>query len=85
MIAHFGREVWGIPRSIGEVCALERLVTRAVTTPVEDARVYVHCQDTNIDETRWREAQRRAWLWTVVTLAASVYAIRRSRGAPVRK
>ena len=38
-----------------------------------------------MDETPWREAQRRAWLWTVVTPQASVYAIRRSRGAQVLK
>jgi transposase len=83
MIAQFSREVWGIPLSIGEVCALERLVTRAVTAPVEGARESVRWQDTNVDETPWREANRRAWLWTVVTPGASVFAIRRSRGAPV--
>jgi transposase len=83
MVAHFSHEVWGIPLSIGAVCALERVVTRAVTAPVADARDSVRWQDTNIDETPWRQAQRRAWLWTVVTPTASVYAIRRSRGAPV--
>lgn len=83
MIAHFSREVWGIPLSLGEVCALEQVVTRAVRDPVDDVRDWVRWSDTNVDETRWREQQRRAYLWTVVTPQASVYAIRRSRGAKV--
>lgn len=83
MIAHFSREVWGSPLSLGEVCALEQLVTRAVTEPVEAVRDYVRWNDTNVDETPWREENRRAWLWTVLTPKASLYAIRRSRGARV--
>ena len=84
-IAHFSREVWGIPLSLGEVCALEQVVTRAVREPVDAVRESVRWGDINVDETRWREQQRRAYLWTVVTPQASVYAIRRSRGAKVLK
>jgi transposase len=83
MIAHFSREVWGIPLSHGEVCALEQVVRRAVQEPVDDVRESVQWSDTNVDETRWREENRRVQLWTVVTPQASVYAIRRSRGAKV--
>lgn len=83
MIAHFSHEVWGISLSIGEVCALEQIVTRAGQEPVDDVHDWVRWSDTNVDETRWREQQRRAYLWTVVTPQASVYAIRRSRGAKV--
>lgn len=85
MIAHFSQEVWGIPLSLGEVCALEQVVTRAVRDSVDEVREAVQWSDTNVDETRWREQNRRAWLWTVVTPQASVYAIRRSRGAKVLK
>lgn len=83
MIAHFSREVWGIPLSTGAVCALEQVVRRAVQEPVDDVRDAVQWSDTNVDETRWREQHRRVQLWTVVTPQASVYAIRRSRGAKV--
>jgi hypothetical protein len=61
MIAHFSREGWGMPLSIGEVCALEQVVIRAVREPVDDVRDAVRWSDTNVDETRWREANRRAW------------------------
>jgi transposase len=82
-IAHFSREVWGIPLSHGEVCVLEQVVRRAVKEPVDDVRESVQWSDTNVDETRWREQNRRACLWTIVTPQTSVYAIRRSRGAKV--
>jgi transposase len=83
MIAHVSREVWGIPLSNGEVCALEQLVRRAGQEPVAEVRESVQWSDTNVDETRWWEQHRRVQLWTVVTPQASVYAIRRSRGAKV--
>jgi transposase len=85
MIAHFSREVWGIPLSLGEVCTREQVVRRAVREPVDNVRESVQWSDTNGDETRWREQNRRACLWTIVTPQASVYAIRRSRGAKVLK
>ena len=38
----------------------------------------------NVDETGWREAQQRAWLWTAVTATLTVFRIDRSRsGAAV--
>jgi transposase len=83
MIAHFSREVWGIPLSLGEVCALEQVVRRAVQEPVDEVRDSIQWSDTNVDETRWREHNRHVQLWTVVTPQGSIYAIRRSRGAKV--
>ena len=34
----------------------------------------------NMDETGWRQAQQRAWLWTVVTGTLTVFRIGHSRG-----
>ena len=34
----------------------------------------------NMDETGWRHARQRAWLWTVVTADLTVFSIDRSRG-----
>src|SRR3954449_6817946 len=36
-----------------------------------------------MDETGWRQAQQRAWLWTVVTAELTVFLIDRSRGGAV--
>src|SRR5436305_481584 len=37
----------------------------------------------NMDETGWRQEQRRAWLWTVVTAELTVFQIDCSRGGMV--
>lgn len=50
---------------------------------VQEARLYVQMQDTNVDETPWRQQQRRARLWMVVTQEVSVFCILASRGAKV--
>jgi transposase len=42
-----------------------------------------HAAVVNMDETGWREEQQRAWLWTVVTGALTVFRIDRSRGRAV--
>ena len=68
---------------MGEICQIEQTVTQAVAPAVAEAAVYVQSCDTNIDETPWRERQRRRWLWTVVTTQVSVFAIATGRGAAV--
>jgi hypothetical protein len=83
MVAHCSREVWGIALATGEVCALEQVVRRVVQGAVADVRDSIQWSDTNVDETRWREENRRAHFWTVVTPQARVDAIRRSRGAKI--
>lgn len=71
----------GTPLSAAEVCSLERQTTAALAPPVAAARAYVQGQPVNVDETSWREAQAKGWLWTAVTAALTVFLIRRSRGA----
>ena len=83
MIASFCMEVLGVPLAVGEVCQVEQTVARVLDPPVQEARVYVQGQDVNVDETPWREQQRRARLWVVVTQWVSVFCIHTSRGAKV--
>jgi transposase len=82
-ITSFCRDVLGIPLAVGEVCKIEQTVKQALRPAVKQARVYVQSQDTNVDETPWREHGRRRWLWTVVTAQVSVFQIAPARGAPV--
>jgi transposase len=84
-VASFCREVLGVPVGAGAVCKIEQRVRRALRPVVRQARAYVQWQDTNIDETPWRERSRRRWLWTVVTPQVSVFHIAPTRGAPVLK
>jgi transposase len=85
MVVSFCTEVLGVPLALGAVCGIEQTMARALDTPVQAARTYVQTQDANVDETTWREQGRRGWLWVAVTPWVSVFVIRASRGAKVRR
>ena len=79
-------EVFGVPMSVGTIGPLEQATTAAVAVPVEEARRYVHEQEVaHLDETRWRQASKRAWLWVAVTSWVTVFVVRRSRGGHVAR
>lgn len=72
--------------SVGSISKLESSMSKALEQPVEAAKVLVREQPVaHADETGWREGNRRAWLWTVVTSVAIVFVVRLSRGAKVAK
>ena len=72
--------------SVGSVCRLERRSSEAISGAVEEAREYVKEQAVvHMDETGWREANERAWLWVAATSLVTVFLIRRSRGGQVAK
>jgi transposase len=72
--------------SPGSVCALEQRSSEAISTPVEEVREYVKEQPVvHMDETGWREANQKAWLWVAATSLVTVFLIRRSRGGKVAK
>jgi transposase len=61
-------------------------VSDAVLAPVEEARrAVVAASVVHADETGWREAKQKAWLWVVATTSLAVFVIRRSRGADVAR
>ncbi len=76
----------GVRLALGSVCNIEREVSEALAAPVEEAREYVRQQPmVHADETGWREAKGRAWLWTAASALVTVFQIARSRGAGVAK
>jgi transposase len=83
MVASFCRDVLGVPLALGEICQVEQTVAKALDPVVQEAGRYIQTQDANVDETPWRQQQRRAQLWVVVTQWVSVFCIRASRGAKV--
>lgn len=77
----FGAEV-----SLGSVPTLEQRTSAALKAPVDEARAYVKSQPVvHLDETGWREANQRAWLWLVATRLVTVFFIRSSRGGAVAR
>ena len=59
---HVMDEVCGVPMSVGTIGPLEQATTEAVAAPVEEARTYVQAQEVaHLDETSWRQGDKRAW------------------------
>jgi transposase len=79
-------DCFGVEVALGSISALECATSEALQEPVAEARRFIQQQPVAyIDETGWREANRRAWLWTAVTATVTVFLIRLSRGSQVTK
>ena len=79
-------DVFCVEMSLGTVCNLQHATSQALEAPVEEAKAFVKSQPAvHLDETGWREAKSRSWLWTAVTTTVIVFLIRFSRGAKVAR
>jgi transposase len=77
-------DLWQGKLSLGAVVHQEQAQSAALAPVVEEARAAVQqAAVVNMDETGWRQEQQRAWLWTVVTAALTVFLVDRSRGGNV--
>jgi len=75
-------DLLGVSLSLGSIIAIEKNVSEALASPVEEARQYVQEQPVvHSDETGWRENRKRAWLWAAVTPLVTVFLVHVSRGA----
>jgi hypothetical protein len=76
-------EVCGVPMGVGTLSPLAQATPAAGAAPVEDARPYVHEQAVaHLDETRWRQGAKRAWVWGAVPSRVTVWGGRLARGGP---
>ena len=79
-------DLFGVPMSVGTISQSEKTTTEVLAEPVEAARGYVEDQGVaHLDETSWREAGKRAWLWVAVTSWVTVFVVRLSRGGAVAR
>jgi transposase len=79
-------DVFGVPMSVGTVSQSEQATTQVLDPPVEEARACVEAQDVaHLDETSWRQGDKRAWLWVAVTSMVTVFVVRLSRGGQVAR
>jgi transposase len=77
-------DLCGVPMSVGTISQSEKATTEVVAEPVEEARAYVQEQAVaHLDETSWRQGNKRAWLWGAVTSLVTVFLVRMSRGGQV--
>src|SRR6266516_7054850 len=67
-------DVFGVPMSVGTISQSEQATTEVVAEPVAEARAYVQEQSVaHLDETSWRQGDKRAWLWVAVTSVVTVF------------
>jgi transposase len=82
-IRQLALDVFGLSISTGMIAKLERSTTEALAQPMAELEEHVRTQPANVDETSWREAGQRAWLWVVVTPLVTIFRIAGSRSGQV--
>ena len=79
-------DIFGVPMSVGTITQSEQATTEVVAEPVVAARACVAEQAVaHVDETSWRQGDKRAWVWVAVTSLVTVFLIRLSRGGHVAR
>lgn len=82
-VVHLLADLFQLPLSLGSVVTLQTTVSTALA-PIY-AAIHTHVQATavaNVDETGWKEAGKRRWLWVVVTALATCFSVATSRNGP---
>jgi transposase len=79
-------DIFGVPMSVGTITQSEKATTEVVAEPVGAACACVAEQGVaHVDETSWRQGDKRAWVWVAVTSLVTVFLIRLSRGGHVAR
>ncbi len=82
----FLAQLLNVKVALGTICALERLAADATEPAYEEARAAVLASpEAGADETGWRVAKTKGWLWVAVCATAAYFVVARSRGAAVAK
>jgi transposase len=70
------KDAFGVTMSLGSVTESEQAVSAALAAPHAEALAHAQKQPVkHADETGWPEGQEKAYLWTIVTAAVTVFAI----------
>jgi transposase len=78
-IRQLAHDLFGLSISTGMVAKLEQATAEALARPMAELEEYIRTQHANVDETSWREARHKAWLWVVVTPLVTVFHIAATR------
>jgi transposase len=81
-VAEVLETVFHVPRALGTVSAVEEETAAALADAhAEAARAVRQAPCKNTDETGWKQAGQRCWLWTAVTNTVAYFLIQPGRGA----
>lgn len=79
-------ELGQVELSLGSVARLEQATGAALAPVVDEVAAAVRrAPAANLDETGWWQGHQRAWLWTVVTEALTLFRLDPSRGGAVAR
>jgi hypothetical protein len=85
-VAEVCTDVLGAPLCVGSVDGLCQATAQALATPVAELQAAAQAAPAvHADETSWREAGQRRWLWVVVAPLLTIFAVASSRGSGVIK
>src|SRR5213596_3449673 len=73
--------VFGVPLSLGSVTALQEQMSQALAPAHQEIAAEVRPAPVqNVDETGWKQAGAKRWLWAAVTTTAALFVIHLRRG-----
>ena len=76
-------DLFQFPLSLGSVVTLPATVSTALAPVYADIQTHVQAAPVaNVDETGWKEAGKRRWLWVMVTAMATCFYVATSRNGP---
>lgn len=83
-VVHLLADLFQFPISLGGVVACQATVSAALAPIYADLHEQVQAAPVvNIDETGWKEAGNRRWLWTVVSAMATLFLVATGRSRAV--
>jgi len=81
IIEEFIETVFQVPMSLGTIANLEQETSAALSTPYQEAQEAVRAAPVkNADETSWKQAGKKRWLWMAATQAVACFKICIGRG-----
>jgi len=76
--------LWALPLSVGSIPRLCARMSTALAAPYAEAQAAVQASDAvHLDETGWRCAGQRAWLWIALSTAATCFLVAGSRAGAI--
>jgi transposase len=82
-VIHLLADLFQLPLSLGSVVTLQTTVSTALAPIYADIQTHVQAAPVaNVDETGWKEAGKRRWLWVMVTAMATCFYVATSRNGP---
>src|SRR5450759_1267681 len=79
-------DIYPLPISPGAVSNLSQVLSQAMAAPYSESQTAASTADhPNVDETGWKQAGRRRWLWVLVSVASTVFLVATKRSAKALK